>query len=122
MFAERFDGIDTRPIVEWFEMGGALQTADAEPAEELLEAVRDLQGLDAIVAEVTGDPEAPAPVRAAAVDFLLEGLYALKKISRSEDCGYHATESPRRQARTPMPEAFGDDLPLPRAGKKKYYN
>ncbi|MDE3156335.1 MAG: magnesium chelatase [Acidobacteriota bacterium] len=122
VFAERLDGLDTRPIVEWFDLGGTLQTADAQSAADLLGTVRDLQGLDAIVAQVTGDPEAPPPVRAAAVDFLLEGLYALKKISRSEERGYHATEAPRRQSRTPAAESFDEGLPLPGPGKKKYYN
>jgi hypothetical protein len=59
---------------------------------------------------------------ASAIDFVLEGLYAQKKISRSDERGYMAgSESPpRRQARreeTPMDE----EIRFP-GGKKKYYN
>ena len=40
-----------------------------------------------------------APVRASAVDFVLEGLYAQKKISRSDEWRYQASEQPRRPTR-----------------------
>jgi hypothetical protein len=62
------------------------------------------------------------PLLASGIDFVLEGLYASKKLSRSEDRGYHATEpAPRRQARE---TAFNDDPPAPTGGGKgkKYYN
>jgi hypothetical protein len=37
---------------------------------------------------------------------VLEGLYALKKIGRSEERGYHATESPVRR---PREDKFRDE-------------
>jgi len=44
----------------------------------------------------------------------------LKKIGRSEERGYHASETPtRRPSRAET--AFGDETPLP-GSKKKYYN
>jgi magnesium chelatase subunit I len=122
VFAERFDGVDTRPVVEWFEMGGTLQTGDSLGARELLDAVRSVQGIDDLAAHAGGGRQASAPARASAVDFVLEGLYAQKKISRSDERGYHATESPRRQQpRIPTPEPFDEGIPLPGKGKK-YYN
>jgi hypothetical protein len=67
--------------------------------------------------------DAPAPVLASAVDFVLEGLYAQKKISRSEQRGYQAAEqTPRRPTRQTDTAAFDEGLPLPTSGKKKYYN
>ena len=65
---------------------------------------------------------APAPAVASAIDFVLEGLYAQKKISRSEERGYAAAPKPRRAVRprreeTPMDE----EIRIP-GGKKKYYN
>ena len=57
---------------------------------------------------------------ASGVDFVLEGLYAMKKIGRSDERGYHATETPVRR---PQREAsFNDEPPMPSVGKKKYYN
>jgi len=58
---------------------------------------------------------------ASAVDFVLEGLYAQKKISRSEERGYSATEpQPRRTTRREDP-AIDEGFQIP-GGKKKYYN
>ena len=43
-------------------------------------------------------PGAPAPAVASAIDFVLEGLYAQKKISRSDERGYTAGDERRRRA------------------------
>jgi len=58
---------------------------------------------------------------ASAVDFVLEGLYAQKKISRSDDRGYHAAEQPRRPSTRAAERDLDEGIPLP-GGKKKYYN
>jgi hypothetical protein len=56
------------------------------------------------------------------VDFVLEGLCAMKKIGRSDDRGYHATETPARRPTT-REAAFPAEISMPAgAGKKKYYN
>ena len=54
------------------------------------------------------------------IDFLLEGLYSLKKISRSEDRGYQAADTPRRSSGRSSEPLFDQGVPVP--GKKKYYN
>ena len=52
---------------------------------------------------------------------MLEGLYAQRKISRSDERGYSAAEpAPRRAARREEP-ALDESLPF-QTGKKKYYN
>ncbi len=69
---------------------------------------------------------APAPLVASAVDFMLEGLYAQKKISRSEEFQYQGAEPPRRAPRGVTPEQMIErDIQLPGqvpGNKKKYYN
>jgi magnesium chelatase subunit I len=113
--------LETRQVVEWFDLGGNLQLADSTSAAELLERTREVQGLPEL-AQAAGIPaEAPAPLLASGIDFVLEGLFAMKKISRSDERGYHATETPVRR---PTREAtFPDEIPMPAGdGKKKYYN
>jgi magnesium chelatase subunit I len=113
--------LETRQVVEWFDLGGSLQLADSTSAEELLERTREVQGLPEL-AQAAGIPaEAPAPLLASGIDFVLEGLFAMKRISRSDERGYHATETPVRR---PTREAtFPDEIPMPAGeGKKKYYN
>jgi magnesium chelatase subunit I len=80
-----------------------------------------MQGLREL-AERAGVPGgAAAPTVASAIDFVLEGLYAQKKISRSEDRGYSAVEAtPRRSAR--REEVSLDEAIRMPTGKKKYYN
>jgi magnesium chelatase subunit I len=113
--------LETRQVVEWFDLGGSLQLGDAMSAEELLSHAKQVQGLVEL-AHAAGIPsKAPPALLASGVDFVLEGLYAMKKIGRSEDRGYHATETPVRRPTREV--AFNDDAPMPTAGaKKKYYN
>ena len=47
--------------------------------------------------------KAPAPLLASGIDFVLEGLYAMKKISRSDERGYHGDA--KRRCRRPTREA-----------------
>ncbi|HEY5617535.1 MAG TPA: hypothetical protein VIK60_06285 [Vicinamibacterales bacterium] len=112
---------ETRQVVEWFDLGGSLQLSDSTSAQELLARAREVQGLVEL-AQGAGIPtNASAPQLAAGVDFVLEGLHALKKIGRSDERGYHAAEAPVRRP-VAREAAFTADTPLPAGGKKKYYN
>ena len=80
-----------------------------------------MQGLRELAERAGLAPGAPAPVVASAIDFVLEGLYAQKKISRSEERGYSAAEpQPRRPTRREEP-TLDEGFQIP-GGKKKYYN
>jgi magnesium chelatase subunit I len=119
VFNGYFDRVDTRGVVEWFELGGSLLLADTSSSVEVLDRARAVQGLIELAEHTGVAADAAPPLLASAVDFILEGLYALKKIGRSDEQGYHALQpQPRRQAR-PEP-MFDDDVPL--RGTKKYYN
>ena len=107
--------------MEWFDLGGSLQFGDAMSAQDLLSHAREVQGLVELVEAVGIPSTAPTSLLAAGVDFVLEGLHALKKISRNDERGYHATETPVR--RPAQEVTFNDDTPIPTGeGKKKYYN
>ena len=113
-----FDGIDTTTVVEWFEMGGSLSAGDMTPAADLLQQVAEIQGLDELLARAGSRPDDAPPARAAAVDFVLEGLCAQRKITRTDERQYQAAERVRRSTRPELdPEA-----PVPGQGGKKYYN
>jgi magnesium chelatase subunit I len=123
VFNGYFANADLRQVTEWFDLGGNLQVDDLLPADELLTRARDVQGLRELAATAGIDREAPAPLQAAAIDFVLEGLYAEKKISRSDEFQYQSAEPPRR----PSPRGLQTEPSLERdipnvAGKKKYYN
>ena len=121
VFTGMFDGVDTRPVVEWFDVGGSLPLSDSSSADDLIARARAVQGLRELATQAGLSGGAAAPAVASALDFVLEGLYAQKKISRSDDRGYSAGEpAPRRSAR--REEATHDDEIRIPSGKKKYYN
>jgi magnesium chelatase subunit I len=118
---------DARQIVKWFEMGGSLQMSDATSAKDLLDRSREVQGLHELAESVGSFDTSSAPALASAIDFALEGLSAQKKISRTDEWRYQASE----QATSRRPAAAGrrsdamdedDELPFRGPGKKKYYN
>jgi magnesium chelatase subunit I len=128
-----FDGYlgntDVRSIVEWFDLGGTLDLGDSVSAAHVLAQAAQVQGLIELSHRVGVPADAPEPLLAAAMDFILEGLYSQKRIGRSDDRGYHATEPLRKREpsvpRTPVltPDDDDDQGGPPRGGKKKrYYN
>ena len=105
VFKKHFEGVSIQPLVQWFELGGTLKYAEGAPTKEIFGQFNNIQGLleKTHIVGVTGR-EDPA-LQVAAAEFILEGLYALKKISRNEELGYH-TE--RRKSEPPEEEAgFG---------------
>jgi magnesium chelatase subunit I len=123
IFNGYFANADLRQVTEWFDLGGTLQVDDTLPADELLNRTQEVQGLRDLALLAGVDPKAQTPLLAAAVDFVLEGLYAQKKISRSDEFQYQSAEPVRR----PSPRGVQTEPMIEReipnvAGKKKYYN
>jgi len=124
-----FDGYaamaNTSLIVKWFDRGGSLDLADTSSAADLLAAIESVDGFGAAAAALGSRPRDPEPLRASVADFILEGLCALKKISRNEEGRLHGTPVPtRHRSDTRAVEALmddDDDEPTSK-GRKKYYN
>ncbi len=125
VFVGMFDGVNTRKVVEWFDLGGSLPLSDSSAADDVIQQTRGVQGIRDLAEKAGVAPGAPAPAVASAIDFVLEGLTAQRKISRSEDKGYAAGEQSggrRQQAqRHDAPEPDDDDT-MPSGRKKRYYN
>jgi magnesium chelatase subunit I len=123
VFTGMFDGVDTKTVVEWFDLGGSLPLSDTSPAEEVVAQTRGVQGLRELADRAGLARGASAPAAASAIDFVLEGLYAQKKISRTEERGYSAgaEQAPRRPTPRREETAMDEEIRIPGA-KKKYYN
>ncbi len=119
VFGGYVDASDAHQVVEWFDLGGTLQISDTSSAADLLAQTGQVQGLTELAAAVSVDRKTDPPILASAVDFVLEGLFAQKKITRSDDWRYAASERPRTKLRVEE-ELFEHELPG--GGKKKYYN
>jgi magnesium chelatase subunit I len=116
-------GLDATRIVEWFDAGGIFPLEDTTRGDDLLSRAARIPGLVEGTRSLGVSGSASSALKASAVEFLLEGLAATKRISRSDDKGFTAAETPalRRQPRREEPTL--DDLPpVPGGTKKKYYN
>jgi magnesium chelatase subunit I len=121
VFSGYFAGVDLRQVTDWFDLGGSLQIDDTLPAAELLRRTSDVQGLQELTHHTGIRNPAKPPLVASAVDFILEGLYAQKKITRSDEWQYQGAEPARRAPRTAQEPLLEREIPLP-GNKKKYYN
>ena len=101
IYKQYFDGADVDAIVQWFEMGGNLKLAASEPAKEVVGRLAGIQGLLELAAPLTGEDPPSSEALAAAGEFLLEGLYAHRRIGRNEELGF--TTGPRRKAAAKQP-------------------
>ncbi len=125
-----FDGYvrdsDLKPVIEWFDLGGALSLSDTTSSADMVAQARGVQGLIELAHLVGIAPDAAVPVLAAGIDFALEGMCAQKKISRSDERGYFGAEPVRRpqppQSRTPVLTPDDDDDSPTGKKKKRYYN
>ena len=79
----------------------------SRPADVVAQA-RGVQGLIELAHRAGIAPDASAPLLAAAIDFVLEGLYSQKKIGRTDDGGYHGTEPVRRRETRSVAHARAD--------------
>jgi magnesium chelatase subunit I len=99
VFNSYFDAVNLRPVVQWFELGGSLKLDETLPAAEVVRQLAGIQDLLASTAKLgLGASESDA-MRASAGEFILEGLYAHKRISRNEELEFVAGERASREDR-----------------------
>jgi magnesium chelatase subunit I len=92
IFRQYFPSADFKPVIDWFEMGGQLKFSDTDSAKAVLEGLERIQGLTEKLDALDAGPGHPPAVRASAGELVLEGLYSIDKISRSEERGYTAPD------------------------------
>jgi magnesium chelatase subunit I len=105
IFKKYFDGVPLHNIVQWFELGGTLKYSGAASTEEIYAQLKKIQGLfektQTLGIKAKDDPA----LLVAGAEFVLEGLHALKRISRNEELGYYAERA--RAERSGVP---GEDM------------
>jgi magnesium chelatase subunit I len=104
VFNSYFDGVNLRQVVQWFELGGTLRLDEQMSAEQMVEQLSHIQDLFEFTGKLgLGESESDA-MRASAAEFILEGLYAQKRISRNEHQAFSASERPPRNEQRPDEE------------------
>ena len=96
-FDEYFSGVDMRQIVQWFDLGGEIKVSESAGAREVLETVRGIQGLMDKISALGVSPKDSVESLVSAAEFVLEGLYAHKRIGRTEERVFTAGEKPQKK-------------------------
>ncbi|MFM2126365.1 MAG: hypothetical protein RL328_2816, partial [Acidobacteriota bacterium] len=104
VFTRIFEAESMSQVVQWFDMGGNLKLDESTTSEEMVQQLSGIQGLLEKTKHLGLGASEPDAVRAAAGEFILEGLYAHRRISRSEETGFTA-EQKRREAQPSPDEA-----------------
>jgi len=93
-----FHANNMNQIVQWFDLGGEIQLRDSVGAQEMLHKLRGIQGLLDKLSALGLSGKEPSEVLVSAAEFVLEGLYAHKRIGRSEERLFTAGEkAPHRE-------------------------
>jgi magnesium chelatase subunit I len=100
VFDRYFEGVNMQPIVQWFDIGGSLKLGADAASAEMLKELGSIQGLLEKTRALGLTSNEPDEVRASAGEFILEGLHAHRRISRSEERGFAAEERRRQPADT----------------------
>ncbi len=89
VFRKYFDNVPLHSLVQWFELGGTLKYEDDASTADLYAQFKKIQGLLETTDILGIKPKDDTALLVSGAEFILEGLYALKKISRNEELGFH---------------------------------
>jgi len=94
-----FDGANMAQVIQWFDLGGTLKLDENIDSSAMVKQLAGIQGLMEKVKVLGLTSNEPDAVRASAAEFILEGLYAHRRISRNEERGFAAEEKRRESPR-----------------------
>ena len=112
-----FSETNTQQIEQWFNLGGTVKLDDNQSSSAALADLKKIQGLFDKLSplEVKVSDEAPRAV--AAAEFLLEGMVAHRKLSRSEERGFAAPDKGQRKKERDVELDFDDWQRARRSGR-----
>lgn len=120
VFDRYFEGVNLNSIVQWFDLGGSLQLGETVNSESMVRQLEGIQGLMEKTRALGLTPNEPDAVRASAAEFVLEGLYAHRRISRTEERTFAAEEKRSTPPRERRDER--DDRERERERRRKQFN
>jgi magnesium chelatase subunit I len=103
VYSSYFEGANMAQIIQWFDIGGSVRMDENLPASDVIKHLNGIQGLLEKTGQLgLGSNETDA-LRVSAAEFVLEGLYAHRRITRSEEREFAGGE----RRREPAPEEAG---------------
>lgn len=101
-FTKYFNDANLQSVVQWFEGGGELKFAVSAKTFEHLTELKKVEGLFDHAAALGVSAKDDPGIHVAAAEFVLEGLWAHKRISRSEERGFYAEPRKIPEPREPQ--------------------
>jgi magnesium chelatase subunit I len=95
VFSRRFADVNFQPVVQWFELGGELKFAELASSSDRYKQLANIKDLLDHVDRLGVKDKKDNPHAAAAAEMILEGLWAHRRIGRSEERGFFA-EKPKQ--------------------------
>jgi magnesium chelatase subunit I len=100
-FTKYFKDVNFQAVVQWFEIGGELKVPANASSGDLLSQLKKIQGLFEHLEALGVRPKDDAAIQASAAEFILEGLWAHKRVNRSEERGFFAEVRKTPEPREP---------------------
>jgi magnesium chelatase subunit I len=86
-FRSRLGSVDLSGLLAKFDEGGTVESGELVPATDLLQRIGEVPGLAKIMARLGMDGGESFGHAAAAVEFALEGLYLMRRLSKDSAGG-----------------------------------
>jgi magnesium chelatase subunit I len=112
-----FSETNTQQIEQWFNLGGTVKLDDNQSSSAALADLKKIQGLFEKLSPLEVKASDDAPRAVAAAEFLLEGLVAHRKLSRSEERGFTAPDKASRKKERDLEIEFDDWQRSRRSGR-----
>jgi len=112
-----FGEVNTQQIEQWFNLGGTVKLDDNQPSSAAMADLEKIQGLFERLSPLDARASDDPPVTVAAAEFLLEGMVAHRKLSRSEERGFAAPEKGQRKQERDLEIEFDDWQRARRSGR-----
>jgi magnesium chelatase subunit I len=96
VFSKHFAEVNFQPVIQWFEIGGELKLPEIATTSDRYHQLSKIQGLMEHIGRLGVQDRKDVAAAASAAEMILEGLWAHRRIGRSEERGFHA-DKPKQQ-------------------------
>ncbi|MGB7846964.1 MAG: hypothetical protein WBL63_15220 [Candidatus Acidiferrum sp.] len=95
VFSKHFGDVNFQQVIQWFEVGGELKIPDVVSTNQRFRQLCEIQSLMEHIGKLGVTTRKDEAGAAAAAELILEGLWAHRRIGRSEERGFYAEKQQR---------------------------
>jgi magnesium chelatase subunit I len=95
VFSKTFGEVNFQPVIQWFEAGNELKIPEDDSTSNRVQQLCRVQSLMDHIGKLGVENRKDESAAAAAAEMILEGLWAHRRVGRSEERGFYA-EKPQR--------------------------